>query len=234
MTEADAIQRIWDYMRLDHPLEPADVIVVLGCHNPDVASYAAELYHKGLAPFIVMSGGVIAKWADARWTGMTEADVFATIAIEAGVPAGKILRENRATNTSENFWFSDELLQEYGIKADSVIVAQMPSAERRFYATARHRWPDKKIMATSRRVDGAIYMHEPSEKQRRVSSMVGDFQRLEAYRGIMLADETIPAHLWSAFQTLIDQGYTGRLCEPVETTLARLEQNSLSKETNNA
>jgi hypothetical protein len=38
---------LWDYHRLDAPLEPSEVIIGLGRHGVSVAQYAAELWHRG-------------------------------------------------------------------------------------------------------------------------------------------------------------------------------------------
>lgn len=236
MTEHDALLQLWDYMRLNQPVEKADVIVVPGCYDTDCALHAAELYHQGLAPVIVMSGGVKPKiWDNTQHHDKTEAEAFAETAIEAGVPADHILLENRATNTSENLWFTEELLKKHGISAQSVLLTQKTSFERRLQATAQHRWPGKTIMVTSRPVSMTDYFSATPNRHRNISSMVGDFQRLETYRGTYLkTDETIPTACWDAFSTLVQCGYTDYLCEPAETTLARIEKNLLSKETNHA
>ena len=105
---------IWDYMKLNQPLEKADCILVLGSHDIRSAEYATELFLKGYAPRIVFSGGVI-------WSGQeekmkyTEAEAFSNVARAAGVPESSILMENRATNTEENFVFSEQLLKERGL-----------------------------------------------------------------------------------------------------------------------
>lgn len=217
-----AARIIWDYMRLGHALKKADAIVVPGCYDPDCATYAAELYLQGLAPVIVMSGGVKPLWREPKWQGMNEAEVFASVAIEKGVPESDVIIEDRATNTSENLWFAEELLQQRGIDAKTVILVQKPSFERRLYATARHRWPDKDVIVTSRPVAMQDYIGVMVDVHDGLSSLIGDFQRLETYRGLHLADETIPAECWPAFATLAECGYTKRLCEPVEKTLARV------------
>lgn len=90
---------IWDYHHLDHKLEKADCIIVLGSHDVRVALRGAQLFLDGFAPRIIFSGGkgrLTEEW-DAP-----EADIFAQAAIKMGVPQEKILIENRATNTGEN------------------------------------------------------------------------------------------------------------------------------------
>ena len=47
---------LWNFHRLDHDLTTASVGIGLGSHDPGVATYTAELYHRGLFPVIVFSG----------------------------------------------------------------------------------------------------------------------------------------------------------------------------------
>lgn len=91
----------------------ADVIVVLGCRlkkgraGPLLASrldrgldvYCAEVAAGG-DPIIVASGG------QGHGATVAEADAMAAYLEAAGVPAGKIVRENRSRNTEENLRYS--------------------------------------------------------------------------------------------------------------------------------
>jgi uncharacterized SAM-binding protein YcdF (DUF218 family) len=86
-----------------------DAIVVLGCRvRPDgTASVAlaqrvrtaAELWAAGVAPTIVVTGGV-------GEHGVAEAEVAATLARELGVPAEAIVLETSSTSTEENATFA--------------------------------------------------------------------------------------------------------------------------------
>jgi hypothetical protein len=57
----NAIKIAWNYMTFENdtnntPLKKADAIFILGAEDVRVASYAAELYQRGLAPLIIFSG----------------------------------------------------------------------------------------------------------------------------------------------------------------------------------
>src|SRR5438876_6334376 len=110
---------LWDYHRLDHELAPADAILVLCSHDKVVAARGAELFLQGWAPLLIFAGGLGAitrhLWHE------PEADQFAAIAIEMGVPADRILVENRSTNTGENVLFTRQLLAEKGLDPRTVI-----------------------------------------------------------------------------------------------------------------
>ena len=85
---------------MGHDLQTADLIWALGSHDLRVADRVAELWHAGMAPLVVMSGG-LGNFTEGVFE-KPEADLFAERAIELGVPEEVILIENRSTNTGEN------------------------------------------------------------------------------------------------------------------------------------
>src|SRR5687767_8404457 len=140
-------KQLWDYHHVNHQLANADCILALGSHDLRVADRAAELYLQGRAPLLVMSGG-LGNLTQDMWTE-PEADQFAAIAVKRGVPAEKILIENRSTNTGENILFTQQLLKKHRLDPQSFIVVQKPYMERRSYATFKKHWPDKDLVVTS-------------------------------------------------------------------------------------
>ena len=126
-------QQLWDYHLMHHELAEADCILALGSHDLRVAERAADLYIQGLAPLVIMSGG-LGNFTQGMWTEK-EADKFAAIAIKMGVPAHAILIENKSSNTGENISFTKRLLDEKGIDPKRFIVVQKPYMERRSFAT---------------------------------------------------------------------------------------------------
>src|SRR5262245_57475804 len=93
-------ETLWEYHHLHHRLAPADAILVLCSHDTVVARRGAELFLQGWAPLLIFAGGLGS--ITRRFWREPEADQFARIAIEAGVPRDRILIENRSTNTGEN------------------------------------------------------------------------------------------------------------------------------------
>jgi uncharacterized SAM-binding protein YcdF (DUF218 family) len=96
---------------------PADLIVVLGRHlERDQASamfkarldHGAALWRRGLAPRIVVTGGMTG--AATR----TEAEVGREYLVSAGVPAEAVLCEDRSRHTLENLYNVRELLAQKG------------------------------------------------------------------------------------------------------------------------
>jgi len=207
-------EAIWNYHHMHHDLEQADAILVLCSHDTAVAERGAQLFHEGWAPLLIFSGG---QGAITRrlWTE-PEADRFARIAIERGVPADRILVENRSTNTGENVEFTRRLLGERGLDPASFILVQKPYMERRSYATFMKRWPEKRVVVTSPQVSFADYLARYSNEALTdddvVGIMVGDLQRIRDYpaRGFQIPQE-IPAGVWEAFEELVQLGYDTHL-----------------------
>lgn len=207
-----AARIVWDYHHMNHKLEKADCIIVLGSHDTRVAERGAELFLKGFSPVIVFSGylGALTRESWER----PEAEVFAEIAVNMGVPQEKILIENKSTNTGENFIFSKNLLQEKGLKPEKIIAVQKPYMERRTYATCKKIWPEPEVMVTSPIYSFEEYPNEEISVDKVINIMIGDLQRIMVYpaMGFQIPQE-IPAAVQEAYTYLVNAGYTARLLE---------------------
>src|SRR5258706_9400524 len=102
---------IWNYLRVPSLLRPCDVILVFGGHDPGVAATAHRLFRAQLAPIVVVSGSD-AHLPEVAAGYATEAEYLASLLTGLGIPKSAILVERLASNTSENFWFSYELLRD--------------------------------------------------------------------------------------------------------------------------
>lgn len=100
-----------------HLPDQADVIIVLGC-GPTIPNEpspcptgrveaALTLWRQGLAPYLIMSGGV-------DETGASEARFMYEVARQEGVPPNQIALEELSTNTIENLRNSKSLMQNRG------------------------------------------------------------------------------------------------------------------------
>jgi uncharacterized SAM-binding protein YcdF (DUF218 family) len=203
-------RKLWDYHQLNHTPEKADCILVLGSHDLRVADRGAELYLQGWAPILIFSGGLgnVTKgiWKD------PEADQFARIALDKGVPAEAIFIENQSTNTGENILFTQRLLAEKGLDPQSFLVVQKPYMERRSYATFKKHWPEKKLIVTSPQISFEEYPTAEIPMERVINIMVGDLQRIRIYpaRGFQVPQD-IPDDVWAAYERLIGWGFTQHL-----------------------
>lgn len=92
------------------PVEyPRDSVEVSG--GGDRVLYGADLYKRGLAPVIVLTGGNL-PWTDAA-TDST--DEMRELLLLMGIPADAILAEEVSANTYENALFTRELLEPLGM-----------------------------------------------------------------------------------------------------------------------
>ena len=207
------VQQLWDYMLVGHELRPADCIFVLGSYDIRVADYAIELFKKGFAPVLLFSGGVIQRNVALKvFWDTTEAENFARQAITKGVPAERILIENRSTNTGENFLCTRQLLDSRGSDFQSFIMVQKPYMERRVLATALRQWGGVDFMVTSPPISCADYLNGEMPRDALIQYIVGDFQRVKVYgeNGFQVPQE-IPADVWEAYEQLVALGYDQRL-----------------------
>ncbi|MBC6491389.1 YdcF family protein [Flavihumibacter stibioxidans] len=205
-----AARRIWDYHHMQHQLQPADCILALGSHDLRVAERAADLWLEGWAPLLVMSGG-LGNFTQGMWTEK-EADKFAAVAREMGVPEEVILIENQSTNTGENIAFTRQLLLSKNLDPQRFIVVQKPYMERRSFATFIKHWPDKDLVVTSPQIDFEAYPNEEIPLERVINIMVGDLQRIKEYpaKGFQVHQD-IPDAIWLDFETLVAAGFDQHL-----------------------
>jgi uncharacterized SAM-binding protein YcdF (DUF218 family) len=206
----DEARKLWDYHHMYHTPVKSDCILALGSHDLRVADRAAELYLEGWAPILILSGGLgnVTKgiWKD------PEADRFARIALDKGVPAEAIFIENKSTNTGENIQFTRRLLDEKGLHPRQFLLVQKPYMERRSYATFKKQWPDKDLLVTSPQIAFEDYPNEEIPMERVIDIMVGDLQRIRIYpdKGFQIPQE-IPDEVWEAYEKLVAWGYTRHL-----------------------
>jgi uncharacterized SAM-binding protein YcdF (DUF218 family) len=205
-------QTLWNFHHMDHQLAKSDCILALGSHDLRVAHRAADLYLEGWAPLVIMSGG-LGNFTKNIWKD-TEAEQFAAVAVQKGVPSADILIENASTNTGENILFTQRLLEEKGLNPQSFIVVQKPYMERRSYATFKKHWPGKKLLVTSPQISFETYATDAIPIEKVINIMTGDLQRIKLYpaKGFQVYQE-IPLEVWDAYEKLIDAGFNEHLVE---------------------
>lgn len=212
----EPLQTVWDYLGMHQTPEPADVIVGFGNFNTNIARRAAELYHQGLAPVVLFTGGL-----GRNTEGLLsepEAVRFARVAMECGVPEKAILLEPESTNTAENILFTRRLLEERGIPHERILGVHQPFMERRITAAMGVYWPEQAFRVTSPQTSITDYL-EDAKKQgvtenAAVSVIVGDFQRMELYakKGYQIP-QYIPPEAWKAFHKLVAMGFDKQLAK---------------------
>jgi uncharacterized SAM-binding protein YcdF (DUF218 family) len=84
------------YLDVHAPPEGPAVHVVFGTEQATPAELVAQRYQRGLAPLIILTGGVN------RHTGVIEAEEHRRVLLERGVPESAIRYEDRSTTTQGN------------------------------------------------------------------------------------------------------------------------------------
>ncbi|MEU6427936.1 YdcF family protein [Microbispora sp. NPDC046973] len=200
---------LWGYHRMGHSLRPCDVAIGLGSHDLGVAGHCARLYHEGLFPRLVFTGGnspaTLARFPRG------EAVHYREHALRLGVPDAVILLEPNATNTGENIALSRQVLAAAGIRPRSVLLISKPYMERRSYATTRKLWPDVEVVCSSEPLALDDYVKAIGDEKLVVDMIVGDLQRIIEYpkRGFSIAQE-VPEVVHAAYQALLLAGFDGR------------------------
>ncbi|MBB6546891.1 YdcF family protein [Nonomuraea rubra] len=82
------------------PADRATALFLFGTNQAPPAEIAAERYHAGLAPLIIVTGGVN------RHSGIVEGRTFQRQLMDRGIPEGVIRCEDRSANTWQNVEFS--------------------------------------------------------------------------------------------------------------------------------
>lgn len=88
--------RITTYLDIEAPSEVPTAHVIFGTNQATPAEMVARRYHQGLAPFIILTGGVN------RHTGVLEAIEHRDIIREHGVPDAVMRYEDKSTTTQGN------------------------------------------------------------------------------------------------------------------------------------
>lgn len=126
---------ITEFIFAETPVEPADIILVPGGSQPELMEHAAALYHQGLAPYILPSGGANPRLETTEW------EFLQRIGVGLGVPERAILLEDRARHTFQNAEFSWQTLQHSGIRPNKVILSCKAFHARRALLTYRTAFP---------------------------------------------------------------------------------------------
>jgi uncharacterized SAM-binding protein YcdF (DUF218 family) len=117
-------------------LEVADAVLVFsGDPGYERTLEAVRLYHGGYARYLVFSG---------HGGPGDSAESMAAVAVDHGVPATALLREDQATNTYENVLFVRGLLARHHVHR--LILVTSPYHQRRAYLVALHLLPGIRLI----------------------------------------------------------------------------------------
>lgn len=126
------ITDISNYIFVSDEPKKVDAIFLPGGSHPEQPEYAAELYHKGYAKWLVASGGISVKRD--RWLGVrSKADIyngdyqsdcefFTDVFLKNGVPSSAIIGEDKSGHTRDNAFLSKKVADENGLDIKTAII----------------------------------------------------------------------------------------------------------------
>ena len=146
------ITDISNYIFIADAPAKVDAIFLPGSSHPAQPEYAAKLYNKKFAKWIIPSGGVSAKTA--YWSGVREkADIytgnyksdcefFTDVLQKNGVPSSAIIGENRSGHTRDNAFMSRKVVDKQGITVKTAMIICKAFHARRCLMLYQMAFPD--------------------------------------------------------------------------------------------
>ena len=138
---------ITDFIFMEDTPAPSDVILIPGSSCSETSVAAAALFHQGYAPWVLPSGRYSLVAGTFPFEGYeTEWEYMCDILVREGVPAERILREDRATFTWENAIYSREVLEKKGIAVKQALICCQAFHARRAYTYYQQQFPQVKLL----------------------------------------------------------------------------------------
>ncbi|WP_240416789.1 YdcF family protein [Paenibacillus periandrae] len=138
---------ISDFMFFETELGKSDVILIPGASHPQLMEGAAMLYHQGIAPLLLPSGGATQHVETTEW------EFLRNVGVSLGVPPEAILKEDKATNTFENARLSLEVLHQQEIHPKKVVLVCKNYHARRALLTYQFVFPRETIFYVTPVID---------------------------------------------------------------------------------
>ena len=146
------INDISNYIFVRDLPEVADVIFLPGGMHPQQPEYAAELWRRGYAKWIIPSGAMGVKWD--VWPGVadkadvyvgnyrSECEFFIDVLTKNGVPRDAIIPEDQARHTRDNAFLSKEAVDKQGIHIKTALIVCKEFHARRCLMLYQMAFPD--------------------------------------------------------------------------------------------
>lgn len=146
------ISDISDYIFVADTPHKVDAIFLPGGSYSEMPEYAAELFHKGYARFLVPSGGISIKRD--KWQGVSskaeiytgnynsECEFFTDVLIKNDVSQKAIICENQSQHTRDNAFLSRKVIDKMGITIKSAMIVCKAFHARRCLMLYQMAFPD--------------------------------------------------------------------------------------------
>ncbi len=186
-TYEKVLDEIQEFIFVEDEPEKADIIFVPGNGYPQMAERAAELYGKGLAPYILPSGrysitekkfsGVLEKQELYTGNYKTEWEFLKDVLVKNKVPGEAVLMEDKATYTYENARFSKKVTDAVGIEVKTAILCCKSYHARRSLMYYQYVYPETRFWVVPSVVDG-ISRESWRETENGVEAVMGEMTRI--------------------------------------------------------
>ena len=198
--------RLWEYMAAGRGHAPCEAIVVCCSYDLRVADYACELFRRGIAPQLIITGNT-GNWTKHLWS-IPEAEVFRERAIAHGVDPAAIRLETEATNFGENISCVRRLVPELR----RAVFLTKPNSVLRVQLTLPVQWPEMQGMVDAPAIRFPDEVSNVVGILGVIDEMVGDVDRILRYpqRGYQTA-HNLPAEIIAAWEYLKSQRFTNHL-----------------------
>lgn len=149
------ITDISNYIFVSDEPEKVEAIFLPGGSHPEQPEYAARLYHKGYAKWLIPSGGIsvkVDKWPSVRskadiYNGdyQSDCEFFTDVFIRNGVPSEAIIGENKSVHTRDNAFFSREIVNKKDIEIKTALIVCKAFHARRCLMLYQMAFPDVEL-----------------------------------------------------------------------------------------
>lgn len=155
LKQMEIITDISNFIFVSDAPETVDAIFLPGGSYPEPPEYAAELYRKKYAKWLIPSGGVSVKRD--KWPGVhakadryngdyqSDCEFFTDVLIQNGVPADAIIGENLSGHTRDNAFLSRKAVDEKGIEIKTALIVCKAFHARRCLMLYQMAFPDAAI-----------------------------------------------------------------------------------------
>lgn len=143
---------ISEYIFVADTPRKVDAIFLPGGSYAEMPEYAAELFHKGYARYLVPSGGISIKRD--KWQGVSskaeiytgnynsDCEFFTDVLIKNGVNREAIICENQSQHTRDNAFLSRKVVDEKGLEIKSAMIVCKAFHARRSLMLYQMAFPD--------------------------------------------------------------------------------------------
>lgn len=182
-----SLKEIGQFIFVQDGLEKADIIIVPGAPEPELAVAAARLWKSRYAPFILVTGKYSYRKASFAQEATeleeidlpdTEAEYLARVLKREGVDESRIIMEKMSTNTFENARYSAAMLKENDL--EKIIICCQAFHARRALMTFQSEFPGVDVIVSPVNTKNIMY-NNWYETEKGYNIVLGELEKCGKY-----------------------------------------------------